>query len=569
MNLLNKPRRVVFLAISFSLIAVLFWTFYSHSQSTSSQVAVRETLGKSVIKPPTLNKDMYINKALVENANYKNVKGIVIPHHLLARELILRALSMSDFSDVTTVVLVGPDHYFQVSPTDCGVTSNSDWETPFGTMNAFYYDKVTCLDHKDMPFLKEHSIFGLVPFINKIMPKAKILPVIVGDMQFQEYENLGKTIAEALSVQKENYLIVVSSDFTHEKPVNEATLQDSNSIQAISANNYSEIKSDCPQCFAFLHGMLETNFKNINFYPIDTSNSYYISNENPNSVTSYVTGYFIENSERGTKLLFGGDVMFDRSIRQVADKYGYDYLFSDIASVLVEPDFTVFNLEGPITNKPSISINSEIGSKNNYIFTFSPDVTDVLKNLNINLVSIGNNHILNQGYEGIESTKEYLNGSNVSFIGSENTEILHSVVINDKNYIFVSYNEFSSDTSHKNLVKDAIANNKDNGFTTVYCHWGVEYSTYADERIQSLAREFIDLGADAVIGAHPHVIQQREWYKGRPIYYSLGNLVMDQYFDEDVRNGLLVELHIQNSNIRTIEIPTYLDVSGKTTLKID
>ena len=66
----------------------------------------------------------------------------------------------------------------------------------------------------------------------------------------------------------------------------------------------------------------------------------------------------------------------------------------------------------------------------------------------------------------------------------------------------------------------------------------------------------IDLGADAVIGHHPHWVQEKEIYKSKPIYYSLGNLVFDQMWSEETKKGLMVKLTYQNDKlINQEEIP--------------
>jgi poly-gamma-glutamate synthesis protein (capsule biosynthesis protein) len=98
----------------------------------------------------------------------------------------------------------------------------------------------------------------------------------------------------------------------------------------------------------------------------------------------------------------------------------------------------------------------------------------------------------------------------------------------------------------------------------VYSHWGDEYVT-ANAMQKSLARRFIDAGAEIVIGAHPHVVQEHELYAGKHIYYSLGNFIFDQYFNEQVRRGLMLELALDASGIADIrEIPTYLERDRRT-----
>ena len=59
----------------------------------------------------------------------------------------------------------------------------------------------------------------------------------------------------------------------------------------------------------------------------------------------------------------------------------------------------------------------------------------------------------------------------------------------------------------------------------VLIHWGIERDEMPQEYQRALARRYIDAGADLVIGSHPHVLQGIEYYKGKPIFYSLGNFV--------------------------------------------
>ena len=68
-------------------------------------------------------------------------------------------------------------------------------------------------------------------------------------------------------------------------------------------------------------------------------------------------------------------------------------------------------------------------------------------------------------------------------------------------------------------------------------------------RQKTLAHLAIDSGADAVIGHHPHWVQENEDYNGKPIYYSLGNLIFDQMWSEETKKGLMVQLTYQGKNL--------------------
>lgn len=271
---------------------------------------------------------------------------------------------------------------------------------------------------------------------------------------------------------------------------------------------------------------------------------------------------------KDSALVFLGDMMFDRHIRTVAERKGYDFLLSDSSGLLTASDMVVGNLEGPVTENVSQSVASAIGSRENYIFTFSPSALPFLKTHNMRLVHIGNNHIGNFGAQGIEETKRHLQDREIEYFGamggSPDTDSI-TLHFGGVRVTFISYNEFSSvpiETAmarirEKRSVSDVVV---------VYAHWGKEYETVSLPEQREKARGFIDAGADAVMGSHPHVVQESEIYKGKSIYYSLGNAFFDQYFSEETRHGLAVEMRI-NPETHALSFKEYglvLNPSGQT-----
>jgi gamma-polyglutamate biosynthesis protein CapA len=286
-------------------------------------------------------------------------------------------------------------------------------------------------------------------------------------------------------------------------------------------------------------------------------------------------GFFPSMTEIGEKrvsFIFAGDLMFDRYIRQIANEKDYDYILEGVGDILKSVDFTVVNLEGPITNNKSVSVGSKFGSYNNYIFTFGPKVIDILKQFNM-VASLGNNHITNFGQDGIKQTVENLKGGGVMYFGQVGQETVNEyVVLEEKGFRIdlVNYNQFIG-SDKEEVFKTITALVESSDFLVVYAHWGNEYVPVAGKVITDLAHEFVDLGADLVIGSHPHVVQQVEVYKGKKIYYSLGNFVFDQYFSEETMKGLLVKVDLvekedQNTEVAYEDIPIKLSPSGQTLL---
>lgn len=274
------------------------------------------------------------------------------------------------------------------------------------------------------------------------------------------------------------------------------------------------------------------------------------------------------------QILFGGDVMLDRNIRLAAErqsleaqpeasstadleKVDYSFVFDpELHQLLAAQDLVMINLEGTITDNQSISVNTVPGSTNNFFFTFDPVIVETLQANNMWLVNLGNNHILDFSLEGLQATDEYLQAAGIEWFGwvgpdDQYADWNRTGTIWGKDGFklgLVNYNQFGSQLL-ENVIEEIELLRDQVDWLVVHPHWGIEYETEANAVIQDQAHQFIDAGADAVIGAHPHVIQQVEEYQGKQIYYSLGNFVFDQYFQPEVKRGLLVQLEFDLSEL--------------------
>lgn len=278
------------------------------------------------------------------------------------------------------------------------------------------------------------------------------------------------------------------------------------------------------------------------------------------------------------QLLFVGDLMFDRGIRYYASQNGgNEFIFDKISPTLLSNDLVVANLEGPITDNKSISAGTAVGSADNYFFTFDPSLAKTLFQKNIRLVNLGNNHILNFGKTGLASTEKYLDKANVDYFGAPDYPKSITSKIGGVRITFINYNEFSGlDDSIEQLstIKEIQRVKEYSDITIIFCHWGAEYALNQTDTQKDIAHQFINVGADLIIGSHPHVVQPMENHNGpdgqsKRIYYSLGNFIFDQYFDEDVRNGLgvVVKINKETKQMEFKELKFYLDDNGQTVLK--
>lgn len=274
----------------------------------------------------------------------------------------------------------------------------------------------------------------------------------------------------------------------------------------------------------------------------------------------------VQKQEKNTATItFVGDIMLDRHIRSKGNENGYDSIFEYIKSELEQSDLAVANLEGPVTTNPSRSIGSIAGDDNNYTFTFAPIALKAMANANIKMVTIGNNHIMNFGKDGLLQTEKFLNRENIKYFGDPlSSANYETTTINGISIAFVPYNQFLGEGSDK-TVSEIKTLRDSNDFVFVYAHWGDEYKKEPNDLQKELAHKFIDSGADAVLGSHPHVVEESETYKGKPIYYSLGNFVFDQYFSEDVRCGAMATFILKKDKSLKPEISySYLETDGTT-----
>ncbi len=272
---------------------------------------------------------------------------------------------------------------------------------------------------------------------------------------------------------------------------------------------------------------------------------------------------------REAKILFTGDLMFDRYVRTKALQFGEEHTLGGVAEFLAQADFVAGNLEGPITSTTSQSMGTTVGDPKNMRFTFPTTTPELLVRYNFGLVSLGNNHMLDFGREGVEETKRLLASVGIEIIGDP-LRTAPDIVVKEVQGIriaFVAYNEFFGQSLED--VEEAVRVAKETrepDAVFVMAHWGEEYLENPPERIIHAGRRFIDAGAHLVIGSHPHVVQPYEDYGSGRIYYSLGNFVFDQYWNEEVRCGGAVIAVVSPSGITYTEQNIGMERDGSTVL---
>jgi poly-gamma-glutamate capsule biosynthesis protein CapA/YwtB (metallophosphatase superfamily) len=245
------------------------------------------------------------------------------------------------------------------------------------------------------------------------------------------------------------------------------------------------------------------------------------------------------------------------------EKYGYDYPFENIKSVLFESDLVIANLETPLvdivnTPKPSFSFSDSNRYKNKQgrfqHWSDAKIAPTYLKKYNITNVSLANNHMLDYGTDGFNQTLESLRGHGIRFFGAgydikqAGTPFIGTIPVGNHTFKLVVISAFEyrkgydedfsfyassskggvNPLSLRRIAKKImkIRKNNDNVYIVAYPHWGGarNYGWKTDTQTRN-AHKLIDAGVDIVIGHGPHNLQQIEQYRGKWIIYSLGNFM--------------------------------------------
>lgn len=253
------------------------------------------------------------------------------------------------------------------------------------------------------------------------------------------------------------------------------------------------------------------------------------------------------------KLLFVGDVMFDRGVKRNVDKHlngDYNLLFQN-TSYIQDADIAFLNLEGPAAES-----GRNVGSI--YSFRMDPSVILAVKNAGFDIVSFANNHVGDYTKDAFDETIKRLTDNNLLYIGAgvDYKDAITPKIIEidgikfgylgftDVGPVWLTAKENSSGTllaNDKNFEQIISNAKKEVDVLIVSFHFGDEYSPVND-RQKVLAKNAIDNGADIVVGHHAHVIQAIEEYNGKIILYGLGNFIFDQYFSEHTMRGMVAEI---------------------------
>ena len=262
-----------------------------------------------------------------------------------------------------------------------------------------------------------------------------------------------------------------------------------------------------------------------------------------------------------------GDILLDRGVRQVIERRGADHLFSPgVDSVLCSAQVVVGNLECPATK-----IEAPVFKR--FIFRGEPEWLQTLHRHGFTHLNLANNHSIDQGREGLMDTHRNIQRAGMVPIGAGATmnEAVQPVLLAEsprrvylvpslrlalENYAYlpdqpcVSQEPMDSLLERVRMLKRADST----AIVIVSLHWGGEHTLQPVPRQRVEAHQLIIAGADVIVCHHTHTLQTIEEFRGKKIYYSIGNFIFDQAKPLNSR-ACMVRLNIKRDGFTVETVP--------------
>lgn len=279
-------------------------------------------------------------------------------------------------------------------------------------------------------------------------------------------------------------------------------------------------------------------------------------------------------SQEPISMAFTGDVYLGNYVCSVYDAKGIQGVLSDsLLDTLQMADITMVNQEFPFSLRGNPMENKQ------YTFRVNPEKISAFKEMGIDLVSLANNHALDYGTDALLDSMQTLTEAGITYVGVgatlEEAKITRYVECRGKNIAVLSASrvipvtEWGATSTRPGmfttydpaaLIEEIKKAKEVSDYVVVYVHWGIERKEYPENYQRVMGKQFIDAGADLVIGSHPHVLQGFEYYNNKLIVYSLGNFIFSQTIPQTAFLSVEVDEH-NNAKVKATGCET---VNGKT-----
>ncbi len=279
----------------------------------------------------------------------------------------------------------------------------------------------------------------------------------------------------------------------------------------------------------------------------------------------------LESQEEGeVRLVFGGDVYLSDTFLGAYDVKGVSgILDQEVLGLMTGADAAMVNQEFAFSERGTAMEDKQ------YTFRVPPNRVKIFQEMGIDIVSLANNHALDFGTVALEDSFDTLDNAGILYVGAgrnlaraKEMQTFHvngkviGVLAASRVVPVAEWNVGSSSTgmlttySPEILCRTIEENRAVCDYLVVFVHWGVELNEYPEDYQFQMGKQYIDAGADLVVGCHPHIMQGIEYYQGKPIVYSLGNYIFNLRY---ASTGLLQILIREDGEIVAELIPVRTD----------
>ncbi len=282
-----------------------------------------------------------------------------------------------------------------------------------------------------------------------------------------------------------------------------------------------------------------------------------------------------EETDEAVSLLFAGDIYFSEHVLNAYDHAGGigGVLGESLRETIAESDLFMANLEFPFSDRGTKAADKQ------FTFRVSPSRVSVLQEIGPDLVTVANNHALDYGTDALIDTCDTLDAAGILHVGAgKNLEEAKKPQIIEKNSKKIGFlgvtrvfptGDWAASTTRPGMfsaydtapvVNEIQKIKKQCDYLVVYIHWGIERNTQPESYQREIGHQYIDAGADLVVGSHPHVLQGIENYNGKWILYSLGNFV----FGSSIPETMLVKANVDGQGETSLSMVPATSSAGYT-----
>jgi poly-gamma-glutamate synthesis protein (capsule biosynthesis protein) len=261
-----------------------------------------------------------------------------------------------------------------------------------------------------------------------------------------------------------------------------------------------------------------------------------------------------EDSQTEVRLLFAGDILLSRGVERELIHNPQSFSRA-LQSTLSGADWAIGNLEGAV-GSPDDCAESAGQSP---CFAIRDEFIPLLREAGFKAMGLANNHSSDLGQTGIRATRRLLAQNDMQALTYEESPHFIRTAGHTIGLISLSMipgrGQGAVDVPGIGLRQKLRVARSLSNLVVVYIHWGSEFLDWPERKQRQAADWFINNGADIIVGHHPHLVQKPECLHGKPVFYSLGNLVFDQKYPS-TKEGLLADCRISGGTVSCTGLPT-------------